>query len=374
MHENENTATDYVPDPARSRRDPGGTVRDAQGRLRVPLDRPDADIDGFDADHADADGPALDEGDPDDVALSWPRDGEGSPGDIDEDDLGDPREALLGTAQLQALAALPALLEAAMAAPFCPPVIDAVHGTLADALCASAGQPQGVERVRLQRVSAALALRALAEQVVEHAVFNAVHAEGSLVPEPVRAAYRARLEADAGVSAPWGGIAEAADLFAQPAAVTAATRTALERMEELAPGATRGPTEGARAAYGRVLRATVVTPRPDGAALDAVFNEPELAGPAGALWLLFPPDRPGLLELVTSALAEPGTDDAPPGGSSTAAVWAHLISLGPALSALGGAPARVGCDPFAVPLLLAVREAALDAAAREACAALCAAA
>ena len=117
MHESEDNAADHIIDPARSRRDPPGTFRDAEGRLRVPLDRPDPDLGGT-PDHAHCGGYS----DRDGQVRSWPEDDDDFA--LSEDDeLGGDSDPRLSLEQYAALDAVPGLAAALHRSPYCGELI-----------------------------------------------------------------------------------------------------------------------------------------------------------------------------------------------------------------------------------------------------------
>lgn len=160
MHESEDNAADHIIDPARSRRDPPGTFRDAEGRLRVPLDRPDPDL-GGPPNFGGCGGYSHRDG----HLRPWPDDDDGwaPPADafnygLDSDpetspwDGGEAPRNLLTAAQQAALAAVPGLATTLYLSPFCEELVQGAIRVGETAVGAEAGDAQDRALHRIRRL------------------------------------------------------------------------------------------------------------------------------------------------------------------------------------------------------------------------------
>lgn len=324
MHENENTAADNIADPARSRRDPPGTLRDALGRLRVPLDRPDPDHDGR-PDHADCHGSVPPRSD-DDRARGLPA------GSLDEDEVWtlfqwaeDEQEqvpaelrALLPPAQVAALEAVVGMAHAVAHAPFCA---EAVEGVVRVGEAALGLTPDDAQDRALHRVRRLVFAHRLVERLLERACIRLI--SNGWVPagmEQVASAFNAAYDPDEGtagaevvlaaVHRAFPFIADSADKAAQ----------ALTRAEDAAPA----PTADVGERLGELSRV----------ARSISFN-----------WMALGDDDLGLLDVVLDTLASAGATDGAMGevlAATTYRAGPRVLSRLPAMVQLFGGDPSTG--------------------------------
>jgi hypothetical protein len=281
MVENENNAADNVPRAARGRVDPWGTLRDQQGRLRVPLDRPEgADLGGA----PDADGP--DDLPPDaDDECRWPLGEDADLGgdhdhedaeDLDEDEAAGGRLSLEQVVALDAVAGMAAAL---CGAPFCAPVVEAALRLGEAALATTPGHAG--DRA-LQRVRRLVFAHRLVERLLERACQRVI---------------------DCGaVPAGFEELAAAFQAVHNPGEGTAGAGVVLEAVHR------RIPSVGALAdrVAGELALVADLTPAPSAEALRVAAELPWLGSDVALHWMALGDDDLGLLDVVLDAVATTG--------------------------------------------------------------------
>ncbi len=316
MHENENQAADTFPGAPRGRTDPRGTVRDLQGRLRVPLDRPDGAgpvvaPEGIGAEDLPpgaepADGsPCGDTDVDDDDDLDDPFDHD----DDDLDDLDDLDEGpgRLSLEQVVAIDAVAGMAAALCRAPFCAPVAEAMLRLGESALGTDPGDAG--DRA-LQRVRRLVFAHRLVERLLERACQRVI--DCGAVPagfEDLAAAFQA-------VRNPREGTAGAALVLA----------AVQRRVPSVSAHADRVAAELSLVAE--------VAPAPSAAALRQVAELPWLGPDVALHWMGLGEDDLGLLDVVLDAVATTGRV-----GASEAVHRATVLAAAPRL--LARAPAAL---------------------------------
>jgi hypothetical protein len=310
MHENEDTAADHIIDPARSRRDPPGTLRDAEGRLRVPLDRPDPDLGGG-QDHAGCDGDDHRGG-----KAGFGADGDDDLGlsadDLLDDDFGGDCDPHLTLEQYAALDAVPGLAAALNRSPYCGELIKGAVLVGEAALKATPSDEQARVLHRIRRLAFG---HRLFERLLERACLRAI--DKRAIP----------VELNREVS----GFLAAYD----PDEGTAGAAKALDVIQKLMPEVNEWADKAAKQLY----FASYVAPSPTAGACAEIAAGQLPGTPATvSFWLALGSDDLGALDILMDVLAEvagrPGLSDIT--SETIRSTLPRLFAQLPAVAALHG--------------------------------------
>lgn len=325
MHEHENNVSDNIADPTHARRDPPGTYRDTQGRLRVPLDRPDPDLSSA-PDHADCDGQAQHEG----GTRSLPEDGPGLTADnFPDDELrslfrfdgGEDVRAelnrLLSPAQIAALEGVVGVVHAVTDAPFDVEVVGSAVRVGAAAVGVDAGDAQARALHRVRRLVFA---HRLVERLLERATLRVI--ANGWVPEGLELA-----------ASSFNGAYDPDEGTAGAKVVLGAVHASFPFIAEFADRAARALT-----------RAADLAPAPTPEVGERLQPLSGLAQPIAFHWMALGDDDLGLLDVVLDHLAAVDSADSPMAevsAETTQGVAPRILSRLPAAVRLFGAdPSR----------------------------------
>jgi hypothetical protein len=288
MPEHENAVfprcDDHVVDPGCSRRDPVGALREATGRVRVPLDRPDPDLaSGAAPDQSDCEGDQAGEartargaGTRGPEGWGWAR------GEADEAAWQEARDARhsspLSPTQIIALEAVSGLTVALSRAPFCAELVEGAARVGAAALGAADSDDDATRALRhLRRLAFA---HRLVERLIEQTCLRVIR-DGK-VPSHLEGEARAFAAAFA------------------PAEGTAGAKVALQGIHRWTPLAAWLADDAAL----QIALAAGVAPAPSAEAVLGLADEPELRPAAAIHWLLRGDAHLGLLDVVIDLLPD----------------------------------------------------------------------
>lgn len=306
MHESEDNAADHIIDPARSRRDPPGTFRDAEGRLRVPLDRPDPDLGGS-SDHAESGGYS----DCDGQARPWPEDDDDFTLPAD-DDFGGDSDPHLTLEQYAALDAVPGLAAALHRSPYCGELI---KGAVLVGEAALKATPKDEKARALHRIRRLAFGHRLFERLLERACLRAI--DKRAIP--------------AELSGEVSGFLAAYD----PDGGTAGAAKALDVIQKLMPEVNEWADQAAKQLY----FASYFAPSPTaGACAEIAAGLPPGTPATVSFWLALGSDDLGALDILMDVLAEvagrPGLSDIT--SETIRSTLPRLFAQLPAVAALHG--------------------------------------